>query len=114
LLSYPIAQETVKALALRDEKGKPLEPEILLKSKKLKVKTCYWDRCPANHLYEDTDPKVVAAVVNKIMEAYISNNVVNNQAKAKAARIFISKELPNVEATVRQADAALRKFKEEE
>jgi len=110
LASYPIAQETVKALALRDNTGKPLDPEILLKG--LKVKTT-----PGTDVlqitYEGTDPKVVAAVVNKIMEAYISTNVVNNQAKAKAARIFISKELPNVEATVRQADADLRKFKEE-
>jgi capsular exopolysaccharide synthesis family protein len=110
LASYPIAQETVKALALRDKTGKPLDPEILLK--KLKVKTTTGTDI-LQISYEDTDPKVVAAVVNKIMDAYISTNVVNNQAKAKAARIFITKELPSVEATVRQADAELRKFKEE-
>ena len=110
LASYPIAQETVKALALRDKTGKPLDPEILLK--KLKVKTATGTDI-LQISYEDTDPKVVAAVVNKIMDAYISTNVVNNQAKAKAARIFITKELPSVEATVRQADAELRKFKEE-
>ena len=110
LASYPIAQETVTALALRDKTGKPLEPEILLK--RLKVKTTTGTDI-LQITYEDTDPKVVAAVVNKIMDAYISTNVVNNQAKAKAARLFISKELPSVEATVRQADAELRKFKEE-
>jgi len=110
LASYPIAQETVKALALRDKTGKPLEPEILLK--RLKVKTTTGTDI-LQITYEDTDPKVVAAVVNKIMDAYISTNVVNNQAKAKAARLFITKELPSVEATVRQADAELRKFKEE-
>ncbi len=110
LASYPIAQETVKALSLRDKTGKPLEPEILLKGLKVKTTT---GTDVLQITYEDTDPKVVAAVVNKIMEAYISTNVVNNQAKAKAARIFITKELPSVEATVRQADAELRKFKEE-
>lgn len=110
LASYPIAQETVKALALRDKTGKPLDPEILLKGLKVKTTT---GTDVLQITYQDTDPKVVAAVVNKIMEAYISTNVVNNQAKAKAARIFITKELPSVEATVRQADADLRKFKEE-
>jgi uncharacterized protein involved in exopolysaccharide biosynthesis len=62
--------------------------------------------------YQDGDPKVAAAVVNKAMEVYIDKNVLNNRAKANAARLFISKELPSVEANVRQADAALRKFKE--
>jgi succinoglycan biosynthesis transport protein ExoP len=47
------------------------------------------------------------------MEVYIENDILSNRAKATAARVFIDKQLPNVEATVRQADAALRKFKEE-
>ena len=110
LASYSIAQETVKTLGLKDKKGKPLDPKNLLK--RLKVKTVTGtDVLQIN--YQDDDPKVAATVVNKVMEVYIQNNIINNQAKANAARIFITKELPSVENTLRQADAALRKFKED-
>lgn len=110
LASYSIAQETVKTLGLKDKKGKPLDPKSLLK--RLKVKTVTGtDVLQIN--YQDDDPKVAATVVNKVMEVYIQNNIINNQAKANAARIFITKELPSVENTLRQADAALRKFKED-
>jgi capsular exopolysaccharide synthesis family protein len=107
--SLPIAQETVKVLGLKDKKGQPLDPKILAKG--LKVKTVTGTDL-LDITYQDGDPKVAAAVVNKAMEVYIDKNVLNNRAKANAARLFISKELPSVEANVRQADAALRKFKE--
>jgi capsular exopolysaccharide synthesis family protein len=107
--SFPIAQETVKVLGLKDKKGQPLDPKILAKG--LKVKTVTGTDILAI-TYQDGDPKVAAAVVNKAMEVYIQNNILSNRAKANAARLFISKELPSVEANVRQADAALRKFKE--
>lgn len=110
LRSYPIAEETVKILRLKDKKGTPLDPKILLQ--KLKVKGVTGTDV-LQITYQDNDPKVAAAVVNKIMDVYIANNVANNQAKARAARIFITNQLPNVEATVKQADAALRKFKED-
>ena len=107
--SFPIAQETVKVLGLKDKKGQPLDPKILAKG--LKVKTVTGTDILAI-TYQDGDPNVAAAVVNKAMEVYIQNNILSNRAKANAARLFISKELPSVEANVRQADAALRKFKE--
>ena len=107
--SLPIAQETVKVLGLKDKKGQPLDPKILAKG--LKVKTVSGTDILAI-TYQDGDPNVAAAVVNKAMEVYIQNNILSNRAKANAARLFISKELPSVEANVRQADAALRKFKE--
>jgi capsular exopolysaccharide synthesis family protein len=47
------------------------------------------------------------------MEVYLENNILSNRAKATKAREFITQQLPSVEDTVRQADAALRKFKEE-
>jgi uncharacterized protein involved in exopolysaccharide biosynthesis len=100
----------VEALGLKDEKGKSIDHKSLLK--KLKVK-------PITNTdillisYQDNDPKTAAKVVNKIMEVYTQDNILNNRAKATAARIFITNQLPNVEATVRKADEALRKFKEE-
>lgn len=108
--SYPIAEETVRALALKDEKGKPLDPKVL--AAKLQVKPLTGTDL-LQISYEDHDPKIAAAVVNKTMEVYIQNNILNNRSQAAAARVFIDKQLPAVEATVKQADAALRQFKEE-
>jgi len=108
--SLPIAQETVQALNLRDEEGKLIDPTDLSDGLSVKPVT---GTDVLQLTYEDSDPEVTAAVVNKVMEVYIANNIENNKAKAKAASVFIKKELPTVEATVRRADAELRKFKEE-
>ncbi len=107
--SFPIAQETVKLLDLRDEKGNPLKPKALLEGLDAKPVT---GTDILQITYKGNDPNMVAAVVNKIMDVYIAENIRSNQAKAKAAREFISKQLPKVEATVTRADAALRDFKE--
>ncbi len=108
--SLPIVQKTVEALDLRDEKGKSMDPKIISAGLKVKPVT---ETDILQISYKDNDPKIAAAIVNKIMEVYIENDILSNRAKATAARVFIDKQLPNVEATVRQADAALRKFKEE-
>jgi capsular exopolysaccharide synthesis family protein len=108
--SLPIVQKTVEALDLRDEKGKFIDPKIISAGLKVKPVT---ETDILQISYKDNDPKIAAAIVNKIMEVYIENDILSNRAKATAARVFIDKQLPNVEATVRQADAALRKFKEE-
>jgi len=108
--SLPIVQKTVEALDLRDEKGKSMDPKIISAGLKVKPVT---ETDILQISYKANDPKIAAAIVNKIMEVYIENDILSNRAKATAARVFIDKQLPNVEATVRQADAALRKFKEE-
>ncbi len=108
--SLPIVQKTVEALDLRDEKGKSMDPKIISAGLKVKPVT---ETDILQISYKDNDPEIAAAIVNKIMEVYIENDILSNRAKATAARVFIDKQLPNVEATVRQADAALRKFKEE-
>ena len=109
--SLPILEKTINALALRDEEGKPLEPKSIMRTKKLKVNPVTGTDV-LQLTYKDTDPKVAAAAVNKIMELYIENDINTNREKAATARKFISNQLPSVEATVTQADAALRKFKE--
>jgi uncharacterized protein involved in exopolysaccharide biosynthesis len=108
--SLPIAQETVEALGLRDEEGKPLDPKVI--SNGLQVKRIT-ETDILQIFYQDNDPKKAAAVINKVMEVYIQNDVQSNRAKATAARVFIKNQLPSIVATVRQADIELRKFKEE-
>ncbi|WP_017651408.1 GumC family protein [Fortiea contorta] len=108
--SVPVLQETIRALNLRDNKGKLVKIRDL--SQQLKVEsTKGTDILQVS--YTANNPTQAAKVVNKVMDAYIRNNIEANRAEAVSARKFISQQLPATEATVRGAELALRKFKEE-
>lgn len=108
--SIPFLQKTITALNLKNENGSPLKPQALLGNIEIK-------NIPLTDVlqvsYESNNPEEAAAVVNKIMSLYIENNVITNRAEASAAGEFIAKQLPRTEATVRQAEIALRQFKEQ-
>lgn len=108
--SKPILEKTRDALKLKDKKGKPLDIDLL--TQRLYVKPIKGTDVLTIG-YEDEDPKLAAAVVNKVLEVYIQNDINNNRAEIVAARKFITEQLPRVEATVSQTEAALRRFKEE-
>jgi len=107
--SIPILQATITELNLKDEDGDQLEPEFL--SKGLVVKGV-----PGTDIlriaYQGRDPKEAAAIVNKLLEIFIQNNIQSNRAEPIAAREFIADQLPKTELAVREADQALREFKE--
>ena len=63
--------------------------------------------------YESKNPQEAAAIVNKLMTIYVENNILSNRAETTAAGDFIVKQLPRTENTVRQAEATLRRFKEQ-
>jgi capsular exopolysaccharide synthesis family protein len=109
LLSKPLLKKTITELGLKDKKGKPLDEEGLKKD--LKVENVGGTDI-LQLSYISRDPKEVAAVVNKLMNLYIQNNVLVNQADVLTARQFIYKQLPEIETTVRNAEAELRKFRE--
>ena len=62
--------------------------------------------------YKSRNPQEAADAVNHLMDAYIENNIQTNREETTAAREFIAKQLPTVQATVREAEATLRNFKE--
>ncbi len=107
--SIPLAEKTIAALNLKDSQGKPLKPEVLVKQITLK-------NLPQTDVlelsYQSYDPKEAAAVINELMKVYVENNIHSNRAAAIAATEFITTQLPQTENTVRQADLALRRFKE--
>lgn len=108
--SGPIIQKTITRLELKDKSGKALKPEQFLK--KLNVS----DVKKTDVLqvsYQDTNPKRAADVVNTLMGAYLENNLLANRTEAVAAREFVQKQLPKAETSLRQAEIALRKFKED-
>ncbi|KAB8320953.1 polysaccharide biosynthesis tyrosine autokinase [Tolypothrix campylonemoides VB511288] len=108
--SVPVIQETITELDLRDKRGKPLTIQEL--SKKLKIKGDKGTEV-LEVSYTDTNPTLAAKVVNKLMQAYIKNNIRANREEAVSARKFIQKQLPATEISVKRAEAQLRRFKEE-
>ena len=108
--STPISQKTIAALHLKDEQGKKMATEQFVQ--KLRVKSTHGiDIITLS--YQSTNPQEAAAVVKQVTQLYLNNNVVNTRAEATAAREFISKQLPNVEAKMVQAEATLRQFQEQ-
>ena len=110
LRSGPIMQKTITKLGLKDKSDAPLKLKQFMKQ--LNVSNIG----NADILlvtYKDVDPQRAAAVVNTLMDTYLENDVIANRAEAVAARDFIKEQLPTTEATVRQAEFDLRRFKEE-
>ena len=108
--SIPVFQKTLEALDLKDSEGKPISIDQLAVG--LGVEPIKGTDVLLIS-YQHRDPKVAAAVVNKLMDVYIQNDIHTNRAKAAAVREFITKQLPSVEANVRQSDVAVRRFKEQ-
>lgn len=107
--SYPIINKTITSLNLKDKKGKPLTMEGFLKI--LKLKTIRGTDV-MQLSYRSTDQEEAAAVVNTVMKYYLDSNVRTNRSEARAAREFLSKQIPEVEKRVTQAEMAVRRFKE--
>ncbi|NET50305.1 MAG: lipopolysaccharide biosynthesis protein, partial [Merismopedia sp. SIO2A8] len=107
--SLEIAERTISSLGLEDDEGLPLSAEDFFKS--LDVKPI-----PGTDMirigYENTDPELAATVVNQTIDSYQENNITTKQDEAIAARRFIVDQLPNTEAAVEEAEAALLRFKE--
>jgi capsular exopolysaccharide synthesis family protein len=107
--SVPIIQKTIAKLNLTNKKGSPL------KRKEFLTPLTVSDIKGTDILkvsYKDTKPKKAAEIVNTLMVVYLENNILFHRTEAVAARKFIEKQLPEAEATVRQAEAAVRQFKE--
>lgn len=108
--SNPLLQKTIDALHLKNEKGEPLKVEDIKPRLTVKI---VGGADVLKISYQSREPEQAAAVVNKLMLLYIENNILVDRAEAVAAREFIAQQLPQNEATVRQADEALRRFKEQ-
>lgn len=107
--SNPIMQKTIDALDLKNNKG------ASLKSREFEKQLSVSNVQGADVLqvaYKDPDPKKAAAVVNTLMGIYLTNGRGANRAEAVETRSFIEKQLPGTEARTRQAEVAVRDFKE--
>ncbi len=109
ILSVPVIQKTITELNLTDKQGKPLKIADL--TGKLKVENAKGTDV-LQISYTEKDPEVAAKVVNKVVEVYIRSNIEANREETVSARKFILEELPATETSVREAESALRRFKE--
>lgn len=108
--SVPIAQQTIAKLNLKDQNGIALKVKQFLKQLSV-VNIRATDILSVS--YRDRNPEQAALVVNTLLNIYIQNNQIINRAEAVSARNFIEKQLPQAEASVRQAESAMRLFKEQ-
>ncbi|NJR39814.1 MAG: polysaccharide biosynthesis tyrosine autokinase [Leptolyngbyaceae cyanobacterium CSU_1_4] len=108
--SAPIVQGVVESLGLKDADGQPLAADILAENLKVKGVT---GTDVLQISYESEQPREASKVVNQVIELFLKNNVQFNRAEAISARKFIEEQLPKTEEAVRQADSAVRRFKEE-
>ncbi|MEA5557818.1 GumC family protein [Nodularia spumigena] len=107
--SHPLIQKTIVDLQLKDQEGEPLTIDNFLGS--LKVNPIRGTDV-LQLSYRSVDPEQGKAVVNKLMNVYIDDNVMTNRSQATAAREFLNKQLPLVEKQVAESELALRQFKE--
>jgi polysaccharide biosynthesis transport protein len=109
LKSEPILVETIQSLHLTDKKNKPLKKEDFLR--KLTIKNAK-ETDILSILYQSTDPKLAATVVNKVIEIYRAKNLERSRSQATSARKFIETQIPKAERDVKRYEAAIRQFKD--
>ncbi len=108
--SAPIVNQVIQELNLKTEEGDPVTYENFVK--KLGVSGVSGTDI-LGISYEHAEPKEAVRIVNKVMELYIENNILVNRAEAAAARKFINEQLPKKEQQLKDAETALRNFKEQ-
>lgn len=108
--SIPVANAVIDTLSLTTETGEKWLPQLIIES--LQVANI-----PGTDVlrisYKSPDKEKATAIVNQVMNAYISINIEANRTEAKSAREFIEAQLPKTEAAVEKAERALRRFKQE-
>jgi polysaccharide biosynthesis transport protein len=108
LLSRPLVEKLIQKLDLRDDSEEIIEYKRMLDV--LKVETVVGTDILAI-TYQNNDPELAVSVINEIIKLYQQQDTLSNRTEAAAARTFITEQLPQVEASVKQAENKLREFK---
>lgn len=108
LTSNHLLTQLISRRNLRNEKGKRLEAEDLLQQLKVKI---IGGTDVVEISYENQSPERAAQVINTLMKLFIDNEIRVKQLKAIETKQFITREVPQAEIALRQADATLLTFK---
>ncbi|MEO0455551.1 MAG: polysaccharide biosynthesis tyrosine autokinase [Cyanobacteria bacterium P01_A01_bin.114] len=107
--TVPIIQKTVDQLDLQNDAGELINPKQFLG--RLDVSNERGTDI-LKVIYQSPDADIAKQAVDTLMSVYLAEHLLANRAEAAAAREFIEKQLPDAENRARQAEAALRDFKE--
>ena len=107
--SAPLVRRTIDSLKMMNRDGSPVTPEQFVDN--LRIKSLRGTDI-LSLSYRSENPELAAQAINHLMSLYLDNDVITNRAEAKAAREFITEQLPAVEAQVTQAEQKLRDFQE--
>jgi len=102
-------QKVIDKFNLQDKKGKPLTIQAVVAN--LKIKSVRGTDV-MELSYRSKKPEEAAAVINFLMDSYLDSNISSNREEAVSAKDFLTKQLPQIENRVIQAEAELRQFKD--
>ncbi len=110
ITSRPLLQATIDRLKLKNSQGKLLEPGDLQPALTSKI---VGGSDVVQLGYKGRNAKEAAAIVNTLMSVYLENDIRSNNVDAETARQFMAAQLPKTQAAVNEAEAGLRKFKQQ-
>jgi len=109
LQSRPLAQKVVDKLGLTNKQGEPLDPDALLGQIQVEqVESTNIIKLSA----QSNQPQQAARITNTLMDIYQQRTISEQTADSRNTRQFLESQIPQVRREVRQAEAALRRFKE--
>ena len=110
LESEPVIQQVIDRQKLTDDDEDPLKP----KDFKRKLDTSVVGGTDVVEVsYKSEDPQLASEIVNTLMDVYIQTQIRSNQSKPAAAREFLDRELPSIEAKVRDVESEISSFRTE-
>jgi polysaccharide biosynthesis transport protein len=107
--SLPIIEGAIGNLGLQDKKGERMKPEQFLTQMKV---TNIKSTDVLDFSYQDTDATRAARVLQMIFDLYQQKDLENQRKDSQAARIFVEKQLPELETKVRESESRIRDFRE--
>lgn len=110
VISSPrLLQRIIDELKLKNNKGQVVKVEDVKKALTLKI---VGGTDVLKVTYKARNPEQAAAVVNKIMNLYLENDILTSRAEAESTRQFMAMQLPKIQAAVHQAEVEVRIFKQ--
>ena len=110
LQSRPLAQKVIDKLGLTNKQGEPLDPDALLERIQVEqVESTNVIKLSA----QSNQPQQAAQIANTLMDVYQQRTISEQTAESRNTRQFLESQIPQVRQEVRQAEAALRRFKEQ-
>ncbi len=107
--SLPIIEGAISNLSLQDKKGERLKAEQFLNQMKV---TNIKSTDVLDFSYQDTDATRAARVLQMVFDLYQQKDLENQRKDSQAARIFVEKQLPDLETKVRESESRIRDFRE--